>query len=312
MQSGVIVRIGARGSNLSRTQVEEVRQALWNAFPGIATEVVSFVTTGDIRLETPLSLIGGKGVFTSEIEAALRAGTIDLAVHSLKDLPVEDPDGITIVAIPERAPVADVLISRTGRPLSDLDSGAVVGTSSLRRSAQLRNHRPDIRTESIRGNVETRLRKLMDPDGPYDAIVLAQAGLSRLGLGDRITEVLDFETMLPAPGQGALAVQAAIGSHDLDRYKLLNQLPTALAVTAERSFLQALGGGCSLPVGAFAEWSQDAISIKGRVSQVDGLSQVDVAVAEPCPDAESAIEIGKRLAALAIEHGADVLLGAIR
>ncbi|HYP60364.1 MAG TPA: hydroxymethylbilane synthase, partial [Thermomicrobiales bacterium] len=165
MGSTTVIRIGARGSNLSRTQVEEVRRALVAAYPGIAVEVEIFVTTGDIQLETPLPLMGGKGVFTSEIETALREGRIDFTVHSLKDLPVANPDGIVIGAVPERASVTDALVSRSGRGFQDLPPNPVIGTSSYRRAAQLQSARPDIRTESIRGNVETRLRKAMDPEG---------------------------------------------------------------------------------------------------------------------------------------------------
>jgi hydroxymethylbilane synthase len=227
-------------------------ETLVRAEPGLSYRIVHITTTGDRRRAESLPDIGGKGLFTQELEAALLAGEIDLAVHSLKDLPTDLPDGLAVLAVPERAPVNDALIAVNGTILDNLPDKACVGTSSLRRGSQLRRLRPDLRIENIRGNVDTRLRKVRE--GQYDAAVLAQAGLVRLGLGDAIAEVLPVERMLPAPGQGALAVE---GRRDDERVaelaaRITNQDVTA-AVTAERTLLELLGGGCSLPLGAYAE-----------------------------------------------------------
>jgi len=308
MGSTTVIRIGARGSNLSRTQVEEVRRALVAAYPGIAVEVEIFVTTGDIQLETPLPLMGGKGVFTSEIEAALREGRIDFAVHSLKDLPVANPDGIVIGAVPKRASVTDALVSRSGRGFQDLPPNPVIGTSSYRRAAQLQSARPDIRTESIRGNVETRLRKAMDPEGPYDAIVLAKAGLERLVLLHVVTEELSLDLMLPAPGQAALAVQCRDDADSISFAAALDHLPTRLAVEAERAFLSGLGGGCSAPVAALGELRDGRLSLRGRVLALDGQQVIDVQSESACADVASAREAGRSLAGAALEQGAAELV----
>jgi hydroxymethylbilane synthase len=312
MGSTTVIRIGARGSNLSRAQVEEVRRALVAAYPGISVEVEIFVTTGDIQLETPLPLMGGKGVFTSEIEAALCEGRIDFAVHSLKDLPVANPDGIVIGAVPERASVTDALVTRSGRGFQDLPSDAVIGTSSYRRAAQLQSARPDIRPDSIRGNVETRLRKARDPEGPYDAIVLAKAGLERLGLLDVVTEELPLDLMLPAPGQAALAVQCRDEANSIARAAALDHLPTRLAVEAERAFLSGLGGGCSAPVAAFGEFRDGRLNLRGRVLALDGQHVIDVKSESECPDVASARETGRSLAGAALEQGAADLVEVAR
>jgi len=198
------VLVGSRSSQLALTQSRWVADALARAWPGLTFEIVHITTTGDRRTE-PLPAIGGKGLFTKELEEALLRGEIDLAVHSLKDLPTELPEGLTVGAIPCRAPVSDALITATGVGLAGLPSGALVGTSSLRRGAQLLRARPDLRTAPIRGNVETRLRKVRE--GQFDATVLALAGLTRLGLADRASEVLPLDVMLPAPGQGALGIE---------------------------------------------------------------------------------------------------------
>ncbi|HEX3302631.1 MAG TPA: hydroxymethylbilane synthase [Thermomicrobiales bacterium] len=312
MGSTAVVRIGARGSRLSRAQVEEVRLLLLGAWPGITVEVEIFVTTGDIQLETPLPLMGGKGVFTSEIETALREGRIDFAVHSLKDLPVANPDGIVIGAVPERASVADVLVSRSGRGFHELSPNPVIGTSSYRRAAQLQSARSDSRTESIRGNVETRLRKAMDPDGPYDAIVLAKAGLERLGLLDVITEELPLDLMLPAPGQAALAVQCRDDADSIVLAAALDHLPTRLAVEAERAFLSGLGGGCSAPVASYGELHNGQLTLRGRVLALDGQHVIDVQSGTGCGDVDSAQEAGRSLAATALQQGAGVLVEVAR
>jgi hydroxymethylbilane synthase len=311
MGTSSTVRIGARGSNLSRRQVEMVRAALLEARPELTVEVELFTTQGDRQLETPLPLMGGKGVFTMEIEAALREGQIDLAVHSLKDLPVANPDGIVIGATPPRASVADALVSRSGLGLRDLPEGAVIGTSSHRRAAQLVLARPDLRPRSIRGNVETRLRKGADPDGPYDAVVLAKAGLERLGLLDVVTEELPLDVMLPAPGQAALAVQCRDAAASLALASSIDHQPTHLATLAERAFLNGLGGGCSAPVAAYGELDGDRLTLRGRVIALDGGQAVDVELAAPCSDREAGWDAGQRLAQDAIAQGAADLMAEV-
>ncbi|MEO7145097.1 MAG: hydroxymethylbilane synthase, partial [Bryobacteraceae bacterium] len=242
-----MIRIGSRGSQLALWQAHWIEARLGALGETCQIEVIK--TTGDKITDAPLSKIGGKGLFTKEIEDALLAGEIDVAVHSLKDLPVETPRGLTLAAIPEREDVRDALV---GKRLDELAKGAVVGTSSLRRAAQLLALRPDLKIETLRGNVDTRLRKL--DEGKYDAIVLAAAGLGRLGWENRIAELIPAELILPAPGQGALAVETR---DDRGRVtKLCRQLDDAsarAAVTAERAALAALGGGCQVPIGAYAE-----------------------------------------------------------
>ena len=308
METSATIRIGARGSNLSRRQVDEVRRALLAARPGLSAEVEVITTTGDVQLDTPLPLMGGKGVFTIEIEAALREGRIDLAVHSLKDLPVANPDGIVVGATPPRASVTDVLISRSGLGLNDLPEGAVVGTSSHRRAAQLLFVRPDLRPRSIRGNVETRIRKAMDPVGEYDAIVLAAARLERLGLLDAVTEELLLEVMLPAPGQAALAVQCRDDAESTALAGAMDHAPTHLATLAERAFLAGLGGGCPAPVAAYGVLEDGTLSLRGRVIAIDGGRAIDVASVTACPDREAAWTAGQQLAEQALEQDAHAVM----
>jgi hydroxymethylbilane synthase len=248
--------------------------------------------------------IGGKGIFTSELQDALLSGKVDVAVHSLKDLPAENTPGIVIAAIPERGAVYDVLVSRDRQPLSRLSEGARVGTSSLRRTAQLLASRADLTILPLRGNVDTRVRKALN--GEYDAIVLAQAGLTRLGLQEHISEVLPLEIMLPAPGQGALAVQCR--AEDIETLHLLVGIHdpiTAAAVEAERAFLAGLGGGCSLPAAAFAEKNNGTIILTGAVISMDGKQAIRLSAVDSDPH-----ELGTRLAELVLERGAAELLKA--
>ncbi len=234
-----MLTIGSRGSKLALWQARHIQSRLSEP-----SRIEIIHTTGDKIQDVALSKVGSKGLFTKEIEEALLNRSIDLAVHSLKDLPTELPAGLTLAAIPERADPRDALV---GCPLADLPRGARVGTSSLRRSSQLHALRPDLRIESIRGNVDTRLRKL--DEGQFDAILLAAAGLLRLGLESRITELLDPEVMCPAVGQGALAIETRAGDSIC---RELDHAPTRIAVTAERALLRALGGGCQVPIGAVA------------------------------------------------------------
>lgn len=300
--------IGTRGSALALWQARHVRGLLQAAYPHIAVDIRVISTRGDQILDTPLPLVGGKGVFTVELEAALHAGTIDCAVHSLKDLPTDAPDGLTIAAIPERASPADVLVSRLGLTLDALPQGARVGTSSTRRAAQLRYRRPDLSLCDIRGNVDTRLRKAHAHDSAYDAVVLARAGLDRLGRSDAITEELALEHMLPAPGQGALAVQTRDDPDMRALFAALNHDDTALAVTAERAFLAGLGGGCSIPVSALARWRDGALHLHGRVNAPDGRRQIDVYATARIAGPDAARDLGARLAQDARDQGASVLM----
>jgi hydroxymethylbilane synthase len=243
--------VGTRTSKLALWQTQHVIDALRDRWSGIECDIRHFTTQGDKTLDKPLPEIGGKGLFTQELEDALRRGEIDAAVHSLKDLPVEDAPGLTVGAIAARAEAGDCVVARNGWTLETLPRGAVVGTSSIRRGAQLLAMRPDLTIRSIRGNVETRIRKVRD--GDYDATVMARAGLERLRLSNHITEHLGFDVMLPAPGQGALAVQCRADDDDaLDLLAAIDEPAVRAAVTAERAFLAGLGGGCSAPVGAYA------------------------------------------------------------
>lgn len=267
----MILRIGTRGSQLALTQTGMVADAIAAATPSVTCELVRITTTGDVRRTESLPDIGGKGLFTQELESALLAGDIDLAVHSLKDLPVELPEGLCLGAVPERAPAADAFISASGALLADLPAGSVVGTSSPRRAAQLLHARPDLSIAPIRGNLDTRLRKLSD--GNYDAIVLAMAGLVRLGMADRVTQALPWEVMLPAPGQGALGLESrADDARVAELLEPIHHVATARCVAAERGVLEALGGGCSLPFGAFAEEADGGLRLRAILFDPDARS----------------------------------------
>lgn len=306
--SQTTIRFGTRGSDLALWQTEYVMGLLKATNPDLQVEYEIIKTRGDQVLDTPLPLIGGKGLFTAELEAALYAETIDSAVHSLKDLPTEQPQGLVIGAIPERANPADALISRNGYTLDTLPKGATIGTSSTRRAAQLLHRRPDLQIRDIRGNVNTRIRKGLDPDGGYDAIILACAGLERLGFAHVITQMLDFDVMLPAAGQGAIAVQSRDEQMLLDTLSPIHHQTTSLAVTAERAFLAELGGGCSVPVAAFAQSDANKMILRGRVSSTDGQRQIQVEAQAELVDALSATVLGKNLAREALSKGAKAIM----
>jgi hydroxymethylbilane synthase len=303
-----ILRFGTRGSDLALWQTRHIMLLLQEAMPALQTDYEIIKTRGDQILHTPLPLVGGKGVFTAELESALYEKRIDCAVHSLKDLPTESPNGLIIGAIPKRGNPTDALISRRGYTLATLPKGARIGTSSTRRAAQLRYLRPDLNPIDIRGNVDTRLQKALAEDSDYDAIVLAYAGLERLGRLAVISEVLDVETMLPAPGQGAIAVQTRDESPLLATLHPIHHPATTLAVTAERAFLAGLGGGCSVPVAAYAEWQDKQLSLRGRVSTLDGTSQIDVSITAPADDTPMAVSLGMTLAQTALTQGAKALM----
>ena len=293
-----------RPSTLARWQTAHVIRLLQAAHPGLECSEHLIATKGDRVLDRPLPEIGGKGLFTSELENALLSGEVQAAVHSLKDLPVEDTTGIIVAAIPEREAAYDVLVSADGWTMSNLPVGARVGTCSIRRTAQLLARRPDLTILPLRGNVDTRVKKVLN--GEYDAIVLAQAGLTRLGLQAHISEVFPLDVMLPAPGQGALAVQCR--ADDTETIELLSAIHdplTAAAVGAERAFLSSLGGGCSLPVAAFAEKNNGQIILTGAVISADGKQAIRLSAVDKEPQ-----KLGERLAELVLERGATELLEA--
>jgi hydroxymethylbilane synthase len=300
--------IGTRTSPLALWQTNHILERLRTAWPGLVGEIQPIVTQGDRTQQQNKALpeIGGKGLFTAELEAELRAGKIDIAVHSLKDLPVEDAPGLTLGAITSRADVRDGLVARNGWTLATLPTGAVVGTSSTRRAAQLLAARPDLTIQSIRGNVETRIRKVMA--GDYAATVLAGAGLTRLGLAQVVTEWLPLETMLPAPGQGALAVQCrADDQRVLSLLRAVDDPLVRAAVAAERTFLHSLGGGCSAPVAAFAEPLPQStlFQMTGLIASPDGQHLVRV---QGCG---FALALGAQLARQALAQGAGRLLAPV-
>jgi hydroxymethylbilane synthase len=291
--------IASRGSPLALWQARWVSGAL--AARGHECRIEIIRTTGDKITDVPLAKVGTKGLFTKEIEEALLDGRADLAVHSLKDLPTELPQGLVLAAVPEREDPRDAVV---GRRLADLPPGARVGTSSLRRSAQLRKLRPDLVIESIRGNLDTRLRKL--DEGQYDAILLAAAGLKRLGWGDRIAEILPAEIMCSAVGQGALAIETS--STGFQACVVLDDPATRAAVTAERGVLAALGGGCQVPIGAHATVHDGRLRILGVVASPDGSALVRAESEGPPAEAES---IGRALGAELLDRGARAILEAV-
>jgi hydroxymethylbilane synthase len=261
--------IGTRGSQLALWQANWVRCALTERFPDVRVELLVIKTTGDKILDVALAKVGGKGLFVKEIEEALLSGRIDVAVHSMKDMPADIPEGLWIGAVPERENPLDVLITRTGGPLAALPEGARVGTSSLRRGAQLRSRRPDLRICTLRGNLDTRLRKLAADN--LDAIVLAAAGVHRLGLAERVSEYLPMEVMLPAVGQGALCIEVRREDPRVARLAAaLDDPATRTVVTGERAFLKRLEGGCQVPIAAHGTLAGPVFSLTGLVAEVDG------------------------------------------
>ena len=298
--------IGSRGSHLALWQTNFVKTNLENLFPDISFEISIIRTTGDEQVESALSKIGDKGLFTRQIEAQLLGGEIDLAVHSLKDLQTEQPKGLTIGAICEREVPNDALVSKNGASIEDLPRNAKVATGSLRRRSQLLHYRPDLEIAEMRGNVPTRLKKFDESD--LDGVVLAFAGLKRLGFESRISQVLPFNIMLPAVGQGAVAVEVRTGDrHVLEFVEQLDHAPTRVCVTAERAFLRMLEGGCQVPIGAYAFLEGDHIALEGVVGSLDGSTVFrEKSVGS---DAET---LGLELAEILIEKGAGRLLEDIR
>ncbi|WP_460523572.1 hydroxymethylbilane synthase [Flindersiella endophytica] len=296
--TGRTLRVGTRRSKLALVQTGLMVDALRAA--GQSVEVVEVTTEGD-RNRAPLSRIGGTGVFVSAIREALLAGEIDVAVHSLKDLPTDPAEGITLAAVPPRENPFDVLIARDGLTLEKLPAGSTVGTGSMRRMAQLRMLRPDLTYVEIRGNVDTRIGKMRD--GQYDAVVLAMAGLSRLGRADEVTEEFTPDQILPSPGQGALAVECQTADEKVVRVLAgLDDPRTRAAVTAERAVLNALAAGCSAPVGAFATVTEpDTLRVSAAVVAVEGSPSFRLSTSGPLDRAE---ELGRELASALLAEGA--------
>lgn len=296
------VTLGTRGSALARWQSDHIAARLIALAPGLAVTVTEIASVGDQVTDVPLSHVEGTGFFTTTIEAALLALTVDVAVHSYKDLPVAVTPGLIVAAVPERAPVEDALCARDGLRLAELPAGARIGTCSARRAAQVLALRPDLTCVSLRGNVPTRVAKVTG--GELDAVVLARAGLLRLGLDAHITEVFSVEQVLPAPAQGALAVQCRADDHEMRA--LLSGLDDPMvrcAVDAERTLLHALGGGCSVPVGAVATAELDYVSLEAGVFGARGRTSVRATVVGHDPHVVGAIT-ARRLLAL----GADIIL----
>lgn len=294
--------VGSRASELALVQTNAVIQSLLSLSPDLQIHVEKIVTKGDRILNQTLSKIGGKGLFVKEIEQALLEKRIDFAVHSMKDLPGEMPEGLIIAAITKREDARDCLLSRSQQGLMDLPSGAIVGTSSLRRQAQILALRPDVHVQPVRGNIHTRIRKM--EEGQFDAIVLAVAGLERMGWLDKIAQVFSVKEMLPSVGQGALAIQCR--AEDAECIPLLQKLhheETARTVTAERSFLRSLNGDCHVPVGALARIIEEEVSITGLVAAKDGKHILKSSI-----QGTDEWRIGKELAAELIDQGAEQLL----
>lgn len=303
-----ILRIATRRSRLALWQAEHVAARLRAAHPDLEVELVPMVTEGDRILDRSLAEVGGKGLFIKELEVAMFEGRADLAVHSMKDVPAELPEGMTLAIVLERADPHDAFISNRHASVAQLPQGARVGTSSLRRQSQLRHTRPDLQILQLRGNVETRLRKL--DEGDYDAIILAAAGLKRLGLEARIASLVPTEASLPAVGQGIIGIECRAGDDaTLARLAALEHRDTRLCLDAERSFAARLQGSCTSPVAGFAELSGGRLRLRGRVGAPDGSRMYADEVAGP---ASEGVALGRSLAERLLAAGAGTLLDELR
>ncbi|MGE0083803.1 MAG: hydroxymethylbilane synthase [Desulfococcaceae bacterium] len=298
------IKIGTRGSLLALWQANWVKSALTEKFPGLTVDLEIIKTQGDKILDVPLAKVGGKGLFVKEIEEALLDHRVDIAVHSMKDMPSEIPDGLCIGAIPERENPKDAFISRNGQKLEALPQGARVGTSSLRRSAQLKILRTDLEIVSLRGNLDTRLKKLETEN--LDAVILAAAGLRRMGFADRITQYLDENIMLPAVGQGALCIECRKNDPDITPLiSALNHAESRTVVLGERAFLHRLEGGCQVPIAAHGKLAGDTFSLCGLVSSLDGKTVIRETLSGHKEDSEN---IGIQLAETLLRKGAKEIL----
>jgi len=301
------VKVGTRGSKLALTQTNSVVESIRKINPEITVEISVIKTSGDIMQDVSLLQIGGQGVFVKEIEEALLSGSIDLAVHSMKDVPGDIPEGLTFAAILPREDVRDILVSRGKIKFEFMPRGARIGTGSLRRGAQIKAILPDINIVALRGNIDTRLKKIETEN--LTGVILAAAGMKRLGYAETITQFLPVELMLPAVGQGALGLQ--IRKADTELAKILaklNHAPTAVAVNAERSFLRALGGGCRLPIAAYGLIERERLTLEGLVAAPDGTSVIRDKVWGALDEAE---ELGKKLADMIMEKGGKKLLNLV-
>jgi hydroxymethylbilane synthase len=297
------LRIGTRGSLLAKWQAESVRKRLF-ALAGVEAEIVIIKTFGDKMQQSPLTQIGGKGIFIKELEDALLDESIDLAVHSVKDIPTETPSRLSFPAVCRRDDIRDCLISAASSTLANLKHGARVGTSSLRRQAQLLHLRPDLDIRELRGNIDTRLRKV--GDGQYDAIVLAKAGLDRLGWSDRISEIFSPEVFMPAVGQGAIAVETRLGDNETaDLLAKLDDSETRSSIIAERAMLKTLQGGCQVPIGAWARIERGEMVMEACVTSSDGLQFVKQRLTGT---PEQSAELGEQIARMLIAAGAQNIL----
>ena len=303
MAASDVIRLGSRGSTLALWQAGHIRAEVERR-TGRKVEIIKIKTTGDMILDVPLSKVGGKGLFVKEIEDALLRGAVDLAVHSAKDLPALIPEGLALMAFPEREDPRDVLISREGKRWREIPAGGRVGTGSLRRRAQLLHLRPDLEIIPMRGNLDTRIKRLSTLK--LDAIVLASAGLRRLNWEDQISEYFEPEVMLPAIGQGVLAIEGRLGDERINRLAApLNHYPTEASLTAERAFLQRLEGGCQVPVAGFAKVGSGRLSLVGLVAGVEGHRVISGRVEGPAAKSE---ELGKQLAEELLAQGAGDIL----
>lgn len=301
------IRIATRESQLALWQAHYVKDRLELAHPELVVTLVPMTTKGDQILDTPLAKIGGKALFVKELEVAMLEGRADIAVHSMKDVPVEFPDGLMLNTICEREDPRDAFVSNTFDSLADLPAGAVVGTSSLRRQCQLKALRPDLEIKDLRGNVNTRLRKL--DEGQYDAIILAAAGLIRLKMSDRIKQSIETDVLLPANGQGAVGIECR--SDDESIKALLSSLEhtdTRYRVLAERAMNRGLEGGCQVPIGSYSEITGDQIELRGLVGSLDGTQIIRDSISGSVDDAE---QLGEALAVSLLSKGADVILKSV-
>jgi len=300
------VRIATRKSALALWQAEYVKARLEHFHPGINVELVPMTTKGDIMLDTPLAKIGGKGLFIKELEVAILEGRADIAVHSMKDIPVDFPEGLGLEVICPREDPRDAFVSNTIKSLSDLPQGAIVGTSSLRRQCQLKASRPDLDIRDLRGNVNTRLRKL--DEGEYDAIILAAAGLIRLEMSERIAQFIEPEEMLPANGQGAVGIECRIDDTKISALLApLECKATRIRVLAERAMNKALEGGCQVPIGSYGVISADGkeIYLRGLVGAIDGSEMIESEITGPVEEGEA---LGHKLAQELLSRGAAEIL----
>lgn len=298
------LRIATRKSPLAMWQAEHVSRKLRQAHPGLEVELVGMSTQGDKILDTPLAKIGGKGLFVKELEQGMLEGRADIAVHSMKDVPVELPEGLHLAVILEREDPRDAYVSNNYKTLDALPQGATVGTASLRRECQIRERRPDLKIASLRGNVNTRLRKL--DEGEFDAIILASAGLKRLGFDKRITDLMDPEDSLPAIGQGAIGIECRSNDPEVNQLlACLHDEETAICVSAERAMNLRLMGGCQVPIAGFAVLNHDKLYMRGLVGEPDGSHIMRVEMTLPASQAE---ELGMSVAEELLSQGADKVL----